>query len=89
MDFEWDLDKADTNERKHGIPFPIATRVFLDENRLERYDSQTSYGEDRWITVGLVAGVEIVVAYTVRRHTIRIISARKAERHERQDYWNR
>jgi len=89
MNFEWDPDKAEANKRKHEIPFPFATRVFLDENRLERYDSRTSYGEDRWITIGLVDGVEIAVAYTVRRHRIRIISARKAERHERQDYWNR
>ena len=89
MNFEWDPDKAEANKRKHGIPFPFATRVFLDGNRLERYDSRTSYGEDRWITIGLVDGVEIAVAYTVRRHRIRIISARKAERHERQDYWNR
>jgi uncharacterized DUF497 family protein len=89
MDFEWDSDKAETNERKHGVPFPFATRVFLDENRLERYDSQTSYGEDRWITIGLVDGMEIMVAYTVRRHRVRIISARKVEHHERQDYWNR
>lgn len=77
------------NERKHGIPFPFATRVFLDENRLERYDSRTRSGEDRWITIGLVDGIEIAVAYTVRRNRIRMISARKAERHERQDYWKR
>jgi uncharacterized DUF497 family protein len=89
MNFEWDADKAENNERKHGIPFPFAARVFLDENRIERLDSRHSYGEDRWITIGLVDDFEIVVVYTLRSQVIRIISARKAERHERQDYWNR
>jgi uncharacterized DUF497 family protein len=89
MNFEWDADKAENNERKHGIPFPFAARVFLDENRIERLDSRHSYGEDRWITIGLVDDFEIVVVYTLRSQAIRIISARKAERHERQDYWNR
>jgi uncharacterized DUF497 family protein len=89
MEFEWDEEKATLNERKHGVPFPFATRVFLDENRLEGIDTRRQYGEPRWITIGLIESVEIAVAYTVRGETIRLISARKAERHEREDYWKR
>ncbi len=48
-----------------------------------------SYTEDRWITIGRVDEFEIVVVYTLRMEAIRIISARKADRHEREAYWNR
>ena len=89
MEFEWDEKKAVLNERRHGVPFPVATRVFLDENRLEWNDTRRQYGESRWITIGLIEGIEIAVSYTLRGDTIRLISARKAERHEREDYWKR
>lgn len=89
MEFEWDEAKAALNERKHGVPFPFATRVFLDENRLEWADTRRQRGERRWTTIGLIEDFEIVVAYTLRAGIIRLISARKAERHEREDYWNR
>jgi uncharacterized DUF497 family protein len=89
MDFEWDEKKAALNERKHGVPFLFATRVFLDQNRLEWADTRGPYGESRWITIGLVEGFEIAVAYALHGDTIRLISARKAERHERENYWNR
>ena len=89
MEFEWDEAKASRNEKKHAIPFPFAARVFLDENRLERIDTRNEQSEPRWITVRLIDGIEIVVAYTVRAGSIRLISARKAEKYERQDYWHR
>jgi uncharacterized DUF497 family protein len=88
MEFEWDEGKAAQNERKHSVPFAFATRVFLDDNRMEWADRRQGYDEPRWITVGLIEGFEIVVAYTLRGGVIRIISARKAERYEREDYWN-
>lgn len=89
MEFEWDSAKAAANERKHGVSFPYATRVFLDSNRLERFDGRNEYGEDRWITIGLVDEFELVVAYAVReQEVIRMISARKATRDEREEYWN-
>jgi uncharacterized DUF497 family protein len=53
------------------------------------WNGSIHYAEQRWITIGLVDGVEIAVAYTVRGEAIRLISARKAERHEREDYWKR
>ncbi|MCO5095401.1 BrnT family toxin [Denitratimonas tolerans] len=87
MQFDWDEDKAATNLIKHGVPFNEALAVFLDVNRLDRYDEREDYGEDRFITVGLVDGHELAVAYTLRDDTIRIISARKATPHERREYW--
>lgn len=87
MQFDWDEDKAATNLIKHGVPFNEALAVFLDVNRLDRYDEREDYGEDCFITVGLVDGHELAVAYTLRDDTIRIISARKATPHERREYW--
>ena len=87
MDFEWDATKAEINERKHGIPFEVAVRVFDDSERIERMDSSTP--EERWATTGLIDGIEIYVVYAVRGEAIRIISARKGNRNEREEYWNR
>lgn len=88
MEFEWDSRKAQTNLRKHGVPFRFASAVFLDKRRLERVDTSEEYGEDRWITVGLAGDIELTVVYTMRSERIRIISARKADRYEREAYWN-
>ena len=51
MNFEWDPDKADANLRKHQVSFEDASRVFLDPNRIETFDSRDAYGEDRWKTI--------------------------------------
>jgi uncharacterized DUF497 family protein len=88
MEFEWDDEKAALNEQKHGIPFPFAIGVFLDDDRLEWFETRGDYDELRWVTIGLVDGIEIAVVDTMRGQTVRLISARKAERHEREDYWN-
>jgi uncharacterized protein len=88
VEFEWNERKAASNLRKHGISFPVATRVFLDPKRIEQVDDREAYGEDRFVTVGLVDGIELFVAYTLRTDSIRIISARKADRHESNEYWN-
>lgn len=89
MEFEWDARKAAANLRKHGISFPFATRVFLDENRIERVDDGEDYGEGRFVTTGLIDGFEVVVVYTLRTEWVRIISAREADRYEIEAYWNR
>ena len=54
MRFTWDEHKNLTNQRKHRVSFEPAARVFVDANRIEQYDDQEDYGEDRWITVGIV-----------------------------------
>ena len=89
MEFEWDPAKAASNERKHGIPFEVATLVFEDDERIDRLDSELSEEEERWNAIGLADGFEIYVVYTIREEVIRLISARKASRHEREEYWNR
>ena len=86
MKIEWDTNKNDENMKKHHISFETAARVFLDENRLDYYDIVHSINEDRYITIGLVEEV-IVVVYTLRKTRIRIISARLATRKERELYY--
>ena len=88
--FEWDEAKAKSNERKHGVRFEDAMLVFADPFALVEQD-RIERGELRWQTLGLVGGVALLlVAHTVRtgpgEETIRIISARKATRKERQRY---
>lgn len=89
MDFEWDVDKAALNLRKHRVSFEDAARVFLDPNRIETFDGRDADGEDRWKTVGLVESALLAVVYTVRGEdgdVIRLISARKADAYERAQY---
>lgn len=89
MEFEWDANKSTLNLRKHGVRFEDAARVFLDPNRIEAFDGREAYGEDRWKTVGLVEPALLAVVYTVREkegEIIRLISARKADAHERAQY---
>ena len=86
MKIEWDTNKNDVNVKKHHISFETAARVFLDENRLDYYDIVHSMNEDRYITIGLVEEV-IVVVYTLRKTRIRIISARLAKRKEKELYY--
>jgi len=89
MNFEWDTHKAAINLRKHGVRFEDAAHVFLDPNRIESFVDEDTNGEDRWITIGMVEPALLLVAYTVRGddgEIIRIISARKADAHERKQY---
>ncbi len=89
MNFEWDPQKASSNLDKHEVGFDEASRVFLDLNRIETFDGRNDYGEDRWKTVGLVDVALLAVTYTVRGKNadiIRLISARKADRYEREEY---
>ncbi len=84
MNFEWDDDKNAANLAKHGIAFEEAATIF-DGEYLSFEDRRIDYGELRLTTLGRLAGeVIIVVVHTDRDERIRIISARKANRHERQ-----
>ena len=86
MEFEWDAKKAATNLRKHQVSLEDAARVFLDPNRIETFDGRDAYGDDRWKTVGLVEPALLAVVFTIRGsdgEVIRLISARKADAHER------
>jgi uncharacterized DUF497 family protein len=85
-DFEWDEAKAAQNNADHGVSFETAKRVFKDPFATERLDDRADYGEDRYSIIGMVDGRVLTVAYTLRNGTIRIISARGAEPHERRRY---
>ena len=87
MEFEWDDKKDRANRRKHGISFSLALLVFSDKNRKEQLD-EGSLDEERWITIGLVDEQEMVVVYTMRNGVTRLISAREADKYEREDYWH-
>ncbi|HYH68217.1 MAG TPA: BrnT family toxin [Urbifossiella sp.] len=87
MDFEWDDDKAASNETKHGVPFTEAVTVFGDPLALTGYDPAHSDDEDRYITMGQSEGGRLlIVSHTDRGDKVRIISARVASRAERKDY---
>lgn len=85
MEFEWDPRKAAANLQKHGVDFADAVGVFFDDFALTLEDEGSA--EERYVTVGMdVLGRILVVAYTWRSKTIRLISARKAEASERRQY---
>ncbi len=89
MDFEWDADKAEKNWRKHRIEFELAAQVFADPHRIEKYDAAHDSDEDRWQTIGLAASLVLMVVYAERGiagEVVRLISARKANRHEYETY---
>ena len=90
MLFEWDDNKEKINIAKHGIDFSTAAHVFQDENRIEFFDEAHSEYEDRYITIGQINGVTIIVmvVYTERENAIRLISARKATKLERRMYYD-
>jgi uncharacterized protein len=85
MAYQWDREKASTNFSKHGIDFADAVSVFSDDLAVTLTDQR--FEEDRFITLGMDAfGRVLVVVYTWRGNEIRLISARKAMRHERTQY---
>ena len=88
MLFEWDEAKNRTNIKKHGISFELASKVFLDENRIESYDFEHSDYEDRYYTIGKVETMLFVI-YTERKDSIRLISARPAEEEEIDEYYEK
>jgi hypothetical protein len=86
MDFQWDVDKARNNRKKHGVEFADAVAVFEDEMALNIEDPD-AVGERRFVTVGRdTTGQLLTVVYTLRGREIRIIPARPATRQERKDY---
>lgn len=87
--FAWDPYKADANARKHGVGFDEATSAFLDESALLIPDPDHSHDEDRFLLLGNSARFRLLVVchcYREKEHVIRIISARKATRHEAAQY---
>jgi len=87
VEFEWDEKKNSRNKRKHGVSFETASKVFLDPKQFEAYDWKHSLLEDRWTTVGLSGVTILSVTFTKRNGSIRIISARKADKDEEEEYF--
>ena len=86
MEIEWDNNKAASNLIKHKIDFEDAKNIFLDSNRLEREDKR-DYNETRIQVIGMVNQVVLFVVYTKRNGKNRIISARRANKNERRQYY--
>jgi uncharacterized DUF497 family protein len=84
--FTWDARKRQENLRKHGFDFADAYRVF-DGFTLTEEDVLGVYGEQRLMTLGFLNGVVVSVTHTERASGMRVISIRKASRHETQTYY--
>jgi uncharacterized DUF497 family protein len=85
--FEWHETKARENRRRHGVSFDEAKTVFADGGALVIPDPAHSVVEDRWLRLGISSlGRVLVVVYTERDGSIRLISARKASRPEQTTY---
>ena len=89
MVFEWDENKDRINKKKHGISFEVAVRVFLDDMRIEKIDfAHSTVDEERINIIGRVEDMIILFVVTTERSgKIRIISARRAEKKEEEEYY--
>lgn len=90
--FEWDPRKSTSNLRRHGVSFEDASTVFVDDNAILINDPDHSLEEDRFILMGLSGSLRVLIVchcYRGEGQLIRIISARKADRQERQVYFGR
>ena len=87
LQFEWDDNKAKSNAAKHGVSFEEASTVFGDPLSLTISDPAHSQAEDRFIILGHSHKQRLlVVVHTDRGDSIRLISARRASKHERKSY---
>jgi hypothetical protein len=88
MKFEWDEAKNKQNIKKHGFDFADAAELFTGSDPfLVNLDACEGHGEDRWKGIGMLQGVVVVViVFTERDDTIRLISLRKANSQEKKTY---
>jgi uncharacterized DUF497 family protein len=86
MEIEYDEAKSQANFAKRKFNFVFAARVFNDTSRVEERDDRFDYGEDRFKVIGMIDGKVYMVVYTPRKSTLRIISARLADKSERKRY---
>ena len=80
MDFEFDPDKSEANQRKHGINFTEAQALWEDPMRIEV--PARTVDEPRWLVIGQLAGKHWSAVVTYREHRVRIISVRRAREEE-------
>ncbi|MET0754090.1 MAG: BrnT family toxin [Pyrinomonadaceae bacterium] len=87
MSFDWDKEKAETNFKKHSVSFEEAKTVWDDYFYIDLFDEKHSVEENRFLIVGESAESRLlIVSYTERENSIRIISARELTPKERRDY---
>ena len=87
--FEWNQAKATSNRRKHGVSFEEAISTFYDDSATQFFDQQNSNEEDRYLLLGISGQLRVLLtSYRILNDgtTIRIISARRATKHESQFY---
>lgn len=92
LKFEWDPNKNEINKKKHGLSFETAKEVFYDEFAILFDDPDHSIDEDRFLIIGATRTEQICIVshcYRDAEDTIRIISARRATKNERQAYLDR
>jgi hypothetical protein len=88
MEFVWDERKRKANIRKHGLDFVDAKTLF-DGVTVTFEDDRFLYGENRFITLGILRGMVVVIAHTESDDLIRLISMRRATRHEQRIFFQR
>ena len=86
MGFQWDSAKSVANEAKHGVSFLQAAQIFKNPV-LKTQDTRRDYGETRFIALGTFDGEVLRVVFTERDGDIRLISAWRASRHDREKYF--
>jgi len=91
MKYEWNEEKNKLNQEKHGISFEESKEVFEDALQISKLDQRFNDFEERWITIGATTKYKILVVANLfftedGEEIIRIISARKANKKERQSY---
>ena len=94
MKYEWNEEKNKLNQQKHGISFEEAKEVFNDALQISKLDKRFSYFGERWITVGTTSKHKVLVVANLfftddGEEIIRIVSARKANKQERESYERR
>lgn len=86
MKFDWDEEKNRENIRRHYLSFADAAEIF-ESPMLVRIDSRENYGETRFVGIGLLRNIVVVLVFTERENDIiRIISLRKALKYEREEF---
>ena len=81
MEFKWSEAKRAANLKAHGLDFVDAALVF-EGTTYTFEDDRFSYGEQRFVTLGLLAGIPVSIVHTESEDEIRVISFRKATKHE-------
>ena len=87
MRYSYDPKKKASNLKKHGLNFDDVRSVIESAQTVTFEDNRFEYGEARYLTLGLLHGVVVIIATVETDKTIRIISMRKADKHEQKIYY--